>query len=262
MFIPQEKLDELEDATTEGLFDEHAEVEEETEVEEVVEKVTEPVSEPTDEDSVADKARVPYSRFETVNERAIRAEERLKILEEQLKSSGKAESTEEMELPEEWVELYGDSDAAKRAYQLQQKSLERIQEQATERILKDIELRREEQQKAVEENVKAIEENIGKLEETLGRKLSDAEEAAILDIQDEWTPKDAEGNYLSPLIPAEKVYEIYTLRQESANKDKIIARKKVVAVTGSGTESESASANSAFENYRPGVGGLWRDKLN
>lgn len=260
MFIPQEKLDELDEATTEGLFDEHAEVEEEKVEAEVVEKVEEKVSESTDEDSVADKARVPYSRFETVNERAIRAEERLKILEEQLQSSGKTESTGEIEIPEEWVELYGDSDAAKRAYQLQVKSLERIQEQTTERILKEIQTKQIQEKEAAEENLKAIEENINKFEETLGRKLSEAEEAAILDIQDEWTPKDAEGNYLTALIPAEKAYEIYTLRQSSANKDKIIARKKVVAVTGSGTESESS--NSAFDNYRPGVGGLWRDKLN
>ena len=66
MNLTQEELDALNSSSAEGLFDENKEEDEAEEVEEVA-KVEEQVSASTDEDAVADKARVPYSRFETVN---------------------------------------------------------------------------------------------------------------------------------------------------------------------------------------------------
>lgn len=254
MFIPQEELDKLDDVSVEDSFNEHAEVEEE--VEEPVE-VEEKVSESTEEDSVADKARVPYSRFETVNERAIRAEERLAVLEEQAKSSGRAESTEEISIPDEWVELYGDSDAAKRAYELQVKSLERMREESTIKILDEIEKNQAYKQQETERNVEAIDNSLKEFQEEKGIKFTEADESSILDIQDEWTPKDEKGNYVVPLISVEKAYEILTLRQAGAKADKVIARRKVVSITSSGNEGEGSSPS----NYDAKAWGSWQDKL-
>jgi hypothetical protein len=256
MSIPQEELDKLNDSTAEGLFDEHAEVEEETDEEvEEEQQVEEKVSVSTEEDTVADKARVPYSRFETVNERAIRAEERLAVLEEQL-NSNRTESTEEISIPDEWVELYGDSDAAKRAYELQVKSLERMRDESTNRILEDIDKRQTEKQQETERNIEAIDNSLIEFQEEKGIKFTEADESSILDIQDEWTPKDEKGNYIAPLISVEKAYEILTLRQNSAKTDKIIARRKVVSITGSGNEGESSPSD-----YEAKAWGSWRNKL-
>jgi len=256
MPIPQEELDKLND---EPVFnDEPAESEEEPEEVEEPAKVEEKVSVSTEDDTVADKARVPYSRFETVNERAIRAEERLKVLEEQAKSSGKTESTEEIAIPDEWIELYGDSDAAKRAYQLQVSSLERMREESTNKILEDIEKRQLEKQQETERNVEAIDNSLKEFQETKGIKFTEADESSILDIQDEWTPKDEKGNYIAPLISVEKAYEILTLRQASAKADKVIARRKVVSITGSGNEGEGEPQSS---DYDAKAWGSWRSKL-
>ncbi len=261
MNIPQEELDKLNESDTSGLFEEHAEVEEEAPEEEVFEpQVEEKVSESPDEDSVGDKPRVPYSRFESVNERAIRAEERAKILEEQLNARNQsADYDEDISVPEEWTELYGDSDAAQKAYALQVKLNERNISDTTAKILENIETTQAKKAQEEKESLDYIENNIKGLEESIGRKLSESEESKVLDIQDEFTPKDEHGNYIAPLIPADKAFEIYTLRQSTAKAEKSTIRRKVVAATSS--NSEGTGSLKAFENYRPGEGGLWRDKL-
>lgn len=261
MNIPQEELDKLNESDTSGLFEEHAEVEEETPEEEVIEEqVEEKVSESPDEDSVGDKPRVPYSRFESVNERAIRAEERAKILEEQLNTRNQnTDYDEDISVPDEWKELYGDSDEARKAYAIQLKLNEKNAEETTKKVLESIKQEQAEQEQIVQQNLDYIETNITNLEETIGRKLTESEESSILDIQDEFTPKDSDGNYIAPLLDAEKAYEIYTLRGSTAKAEKSQIRRKVVSITNSNSEGESS--NKAFENYRPGEGGLWRDKL-
>lgn len=252
MNIPQEELDKL----NQEPFDGHEEVEEEPE--ETVEPVEEEVSEPSDKDSVADKARIPYSRFETVNEAKIRAEERIKFLEEQLNSK-KEEKTEDVDVPNEWIELYGDNETAREAYKIQLRQLDKIREDATLKAIEEIEKRQTQRKSEQEQNLAYIEEGLKRIETSLGRKLTEVEENTILDIQDEFTPKDEEGNYLAPLLSAEKAFEVYNLRQANSQAKKTIARRKVVSITGASSESESS--DPTFENYRPGVGGLWRDKL-
>lgn len=254
MNIPQEELDKLED--TSGLFEENSQeddamIPDQPAVEEKVSASTE------EEDAVADKARIPYSRFEKVNERAIRAEERLRLLEEQ--SQSKAESNEDVTVPPEWEELYGDSDAAKRAYVLQQSMFDRMREETTEKTLSAIESRQTERQTEIENNLDYIEDNLAELSKNLGRDLTEAEESSVLDIQDEFTPKDDKGNYIAPLLQADKAFEIYTLRRGNATAKTTIARRKVVSITGSSSEGEGS--NSAFDNYKPGASGLWRDQL-
>jgi hypothetical protein len=255
MNIPQSELDKLNDST-DGIFDEH--VEEEPEEEEVIEKVEEEVSASTDKDAVADEARVPYSRFETVNERAIRAEERLKLLEEQVQSKT-TESKVEGEIPEEWVELYGDSDAAKRAYQVQLKINEDLQERATQNAIDRIDSRGKEEREALDRNLESIDSSMKEFSDSLGRKLNDTEENAILDIQDEFTQKDENGNYLTPLLSPEKAFEIHTLRQDKAVSSKKQAKNRVLSVTGASSEGDVS--NSSGKDYNASDWGAWRDKL-
>jgi len=261
--IPQEELDKLNDSTAEGLFDEHAEVEEETE-EEVEEeaKVEEKVSVSTEKDAVEpeETGRIPYSRFEKVNEAKIRAEERLAVLEEQLakKNSNDSDSTE-ITPDDDWIELWGDNEDSRRAYLVDQRRKEKERIETTNRILEEIDTRQTTKQKELQENLNYIDDNIAQFEETLGRKLTEAEESAILDIQDEWTPKDDKGNYIAPLLSAEKAFEVYNLRQTTATAKKSLARKRVVSITGSSTDGESESSSSA--DYDPSAWGSWRKAL-
>ena len=262
MEIPQSELDKLKEADGEQFFDEDASEEETTPEPEVVEKSEEKVSESTDEDSVADKARIPYSRFETVNEAKIKAEARAELLEQQLeearKGSKTVESSTDIDLPEEWVELYGDSDAAKRAYALQIGLNERLIETAETKVFERIQNQAKEEQEMVNKNLEIIEDSLAQFQEKLGRDLTEVEESAILDIQDEFTPKDENGSYVAPLLSPEKAFEVYELRTATAKAHKVQAKRGVVSLTGASSEGD-VSASSA--NYNPSAWGSWRDKV-
>ena len=253
MNIPQEELDKLNDVSVNDIFSENEE-----EQPEVVEEKKEEVSVSPEEDTVADKARIPYSRFETVNEAKIRAEEKVKYLEEQL-ASKRVDTQSDVEIPEEWTELYGDNDVSKRAYQLQLNLNQKFQEEVTQRAFERIENQRTEQEESTKENLKVIDENLAGLSEELGRKLTETEESSILDIQDEFTQKDEQGNYLVPLLPADKAFEILTLRNEKVSFQKKQAKNRVLSATGASTEGDTSTPVGA--NFNPNSWGSWRDKV-
>jgi len=259
MNIPQEELDKLKDAEG-NFFDEDASIEEEATEAEVVEKSEEQVSAST-EDAVKEVGRIPYSRFESVNEAKIKAEARAELLEQQLaeaRNGSKAVESEDVALPDEWVELYGDSDAAKRAYSLQLGLNERLLETAESKVFERLQNREKEEQEMVSKNLEAIEDSLAQFQEKLGRDLTETEESAILDIQDEFTAKDANGKYISELLSPEKAFEVYTLRNTAATAKKVQAKRGVVSLTGASSEGE-VSASSA--NYNPSAWGSWRDKV-
>ncbi len=260
MNIPQEEIDNLNNQPV--FSDNFGEEPEEEEIEEQQEEVEveEKVSESTNEnDSVADDARIPYSRFEKVNERAIRAEERLAMLEEKLNQGETSNFTNEVELPEPWVKLYGDSDASKEAYQLQLQREIELQEKLEQQIFTRMEQRQSEEESRIESNIAQIDEQIEQFENTIGRKLTATEENAILDIQDEFTQKDEKGNYTTPLLSPDKAFEIYTLRQDKAVQAKKQAKNRVLTLTGANNESEPESTSQA--DFNPNNWGNWRNKL-
>lgn len=262
MNIPQSEIDKLNNSTTNGLFDEHIQEEEQVEEKQIKQENKEEVSS-SSEDVVADKARIPYSRFESVNEAKIRAEAKAEMLEQQLiqyQNSKVVETnkSDEIELPQEWVELYGDSEAAKKAYQVQIGFNERLLEQATEKAYEKLTNREREEKEAVNNNLEYIESNLLKFQEKLGRKLTEAEEDALLDIQDEFTQKDENGKYVSDLLSTDKAYEIYTLRNQTAKFAKSQARNKVVSITGASSEGDISTSSVDF---KPNVWGSWRDKI-
>jgi hypothetical protein len=254
MDIPQSEIDKLNESSADGIFGEHDEEEEVKEAEPVVSK--EEVSSSPEKDDVADKARVPYSRFETVNERAIRAEERLRLLEEQQAQT--EEVKVETDIPKEWTELYGDNEEAKRAYGIQLKLNEQMLEQATEKTYERIQGREKEESERVESNLEQIESSLEDFQESLGRKLTEQEESALLDVQDEFTPKGEDGKYVAPLISPDKAFEILTLRQQGAKNSKYQAKNRVVSLTGASSDGDISNPSA---NYNPNTWGSWRDKL-
>ena len=68
---------------------------------------------------------------------------------------------------------------------------------------------------ANEDNLAKIDARLDGLEKYLGRELTEDEEMAILDIVDEYTPKDKKGNYLVPLIPFDYAWKIYEAMKEN-----------------------------------------------
>lgn len=257
MNIPQEELDKLQGLSFMDDESTHEEDESEENDDTQVEEEKGEVSSSTEEDVVADKARVPYSRFESVNERAIRAEERLRIIEEEMAKS-KTVEPEEIDVPSEWIELYGESDEAKRAYQLQLRLNERMQEEAANKAYERISNREKEEKEVLTKNLEYIEDNLDQFEKSLGRKLTEKEESSILDIQDEFTAKDENGKYIGELLSPEKAYEVYELRSQKAKVAKTQAKNRVLGLTGVSSEGDISDTSA---NYRPNVWGGWRDKL-
>lgn len=65
----------------------------------------------------------------------------------------------------------------------------------------------------MEENIAYIDARLAELAEDLGRELTEAEQSVILDIVDEYTPHDEEGNFLCDLLPFEYAWEIYQVKK-------------------------------------------------
>lgn len=63
------------------------------------------------------------------------------------------------------------------------------------------------------DNLAEIDERFEALSAHIGRLLTKEETDDILDIVDEYTPKNENGNYLYPLIPFEYAWEIYEIKK-------------------------------------------------
>lgn len=216
------------------------------------------IEEVTDSTSSEDKAEdvssedeklVPYSRLKTTFEKLEERDSMIASLEERLKSLEESRieaKSEDVDVPREWVELYGDSDVSKRAYQIQLQREMQIEERATERALKILEDREVNQAKVLEQNEEIIDNSLKDLQSTIGKKLTPKMEEDILSIVDEFSPTGSDGKYIS-LFPFDKAYEIYTLRNTQATRSTNNARNQVADLTGNSSQGEADSSGSDFK---------------
>jgi predicted RNA-binding protein len=65
----------------------------------------------------------------------------------------------------------------------------------------------------IEGNIGIIDEQFLELQEMIGRELTEDEQSEVLDIVDEYTPKDKDGNYLCSLLPFDYAWEIYEVQK-------------------------------------------------
>jgi len=228
---------------------------------------------------------VPYSRFSTVLARtkeaervAMEAQFRLEQLERerelersrsQENNFSREESTGEVykgSLPGYWVKLFGDSDASREAYgyelQRQREIEERAEQRAAERALKAVEEKTSYEQQAISMNENIIESRIEDLSLALGRDLTAQEEGALLDIVDEYTPKDEFGNYAGDTIPFEKAWEIYELRTGRQAASMKQARSAATAVTAVQSEGESVGREKDQKDWDPRDWNSYRKRIS
>ena len=208
----------------------------------------------------AEESRVPYTRFKKKEEELAERESQIQSLEERLAEleSRRTESQapDEIDLPREWVDLYGDSDAAKRAYLIQVKREEQLQENAVKKALQQFRDESYQQERQVEENETIIDDELENLQEYVGKKFSAQTEEAILSIVDEFSPTGSDGKYIS-VFPFDKAYEIYELRNSKAQQKTIRARNQVADLTGANSSGEIENADST----RKKGWDSWRDAL-
>lgn len=207
--------------------------------------------------SSEEESRVPYSRFKKVESKLEERDSMIASLEERLAGleSARTESThnsDELDVPKEWVELYGDSDVSKRAYKIQLQREEQLQENAIARALQQFRDEESNQEKQVRENEQTIDENLS----ALGVKLTPKQEEKLLSIVDEFSPTGSDGKYIS-LFPFDKALEIMNLRENKVSNKTNQARTVVADLTGNNSEGEIDSSSADFkrgwDNWREAI---------
>lgn len=206
--------------------------------------------------------KVPYSRFKKAFDARIEAEDAAREAEERYQdllrrqqyqpvSQETQSTTYKGALPSYWVKLYGDSDIAREAYGYELERQAVTEERAEKRALESLRNERETESRAISENEGVIDNRIEDLSAQLGRDLSEKEELALLDIVDEYTPKDRDGNYAGDTIPFEKAWEILEMKQAQQSSSSRRTRSTAAALTGSRTEGEPGANAQANKDFDP-----------
>lgn len=226
----------------------------EPEVEIVPEAVVAAEAEPA-----VEEAKVPKSRFLTMHQRAVEAERRLREFEAERsqQTTEPTQTNEPLQLPDYWVEMFGDSAASMQAFTAEQARLAAIEEKAADRAFERLTNREKEEEARTEEIVQSFDQAFEELGIVQDHEFTDDEQVAILDIVGELSPKDKDGKLIRDfLLPLDKAYEIYSVRNEAKDSGKRAERNQVAALTGARAEgSASASPNTAWQP------GQWRNKV-
>lgn len=232
---------------------------EEAQVEEPVAPVEPSVEEPTEEQ------KVPYSRFKKFHDLAQEAqreaEEWRARAEELERKESPRSASESGDVPSWWSELYGDTEASQKAWKIQERANQQLIEEARQQALEAVQGERQQETERVRTNEEIIDQNLERLSDYAGHELSEREQSAILDIVDEYTPKDDDGNYLGPTIPFEKAWDIYELKQTASKAPRVAARNKVAELTGSPTQGEPSVDQAKNESFNPLDWNAWKKRI-
>lgn len=194
--------------------------------------------------------KVPYNRFKKVLDEKNETASKIQQLEERLsqfESNRQESKPEEVEMPAEWIELYGDGEVAKRAWTVQLKRETDMQERAINLAIDRMRSQQSEEVKAIEENEQLIDSSLTELQSNLGKKFTQKQEEELLTIVDEFSPVGADGKYIS-LFPFDKAYEIYTLRQGVKTQGTVRARQTVADLSNNTSEGEADSTSAHYKN--------------
>ncbi len=199
--------------------------------------------------------KVPYSRFKKFHDAAKVAEEERDYWKQQaeLLKEGQHTTTTTVtdDLPSQWVKLYGDSDASKEAWEVQKQLNAQILEQARQEARESLRDERTAELEREEGNLNRIDEGFDELTDIVGRKLSEAEQSAVLDIIDDYTPKDRNGDYAGEILPFDKAWEIYELKNQVSKVARNTSRDNVAALTGGTTKGDSSVKAEQEKNWNP-----------
>jgi hypothetical protein len=237
-------------------------------------KKEEVTAEPSAEGSAEDEEpkRVTYSRFKNVWSRAEAAEQAAEEAKREADEwRRKAEHREPVEVqnstevPNWWTKLYGDSDASAEAWKVQSRAnaelKDQLVKQAREEALEAVQNERYSEDRRVTENLHTIDSNMEQLEALTGRELTEKEQSAILDIVDDYTPKDNNGDYLGPTIPFEKAWEIYELKTQAAKAPKTQSRDNVAAISASQSQGEPSTTTEKDKSFNPLDWNAWKRRI-
>lgn len=224
------------------------------EVTKVVEEEIKPEVVVTEEAS-AEESKVPYSRFKKFHDAAKEAEAEVAYWKDQAQNHAepvaRPNTLSADEMPAKWVKLYGDSEASQEAWQVQQQLNAEILANARQEALEAVRNERYEEVTRTEQNVEVLDDNFEDLGALVGRDLTDAEQSAVLDIVDDYTPKDRNGNYAGEILPFEKAWEIYELKTQAQRAPKVAARDNVARLSGNQTQGDASNKAEQDKAWNP-----------
>lgn len=214
-----------------------------------------------------EKARVPYSRFENVNKARREAEEeadkwRRRAQELEDSRFERQSETQTGEVPSWWTKLYGDTEQTREAFGIWREGNQQIISQAEQKALEAVKNAQQEEKESERQNLKVLDDHLESVAAIAGHDLSEDEESKILDIIDEFTAKDGDGNYLGAILPPDKAWEIYELKNKVSEAPSKKSRDSVAALTNVPTSGQpSIEQKERDEAYRPGAWGDWEKRL-
>ncbi len=234
------------------------------------ETVVEPEApKPADAETVVpseEESKVPYSRFKKFHDAAKEAEKEAaywrQVAEErqQQRAEPQQQVDSPVEVPSYWRELYGEGEVSVKAWRVQQEANERVKQEAIEQAREAVRNERYEEAARTEENVEVLDSNFEQLSAYIGRDLTDAEQGALLDIVDDYTPKDQAGNYAGPLMPFEKAWEVYELKTQASKAPTVKSRNSVADLTANQSKGEVGITNPDA-NFNPLDWNAWRRRI-
>lgn len=192
------------------------------------------------------------------DEMLIALNERVKVLSETVAARG--EKIESTDVPADWFALYGNTDAAKGAWDMNARMFSDLKEQAKQEAIEEFENR----QRQVIEEQKGYEAFIDSQFESLEDKFdvdltSDAPAARrarreMLELVESLSPKNDEGD-ITDFADFESTFDVYRKTKVSRN-DTTVSRQKEIAAQ-SMQDSGGRSAQST-QKYTPGFQG-WKN---
>lgn len=219
-----------------------------------------------DDEPSVEENKVPYSRFKKYHDEAKEARAdadrlRAELDRERTGSRPRYEATNDGVLPSHWVELYGDSDASKRAWKIQEGREQEIIQRAYEAGQRGAYELESQQREAINSNVATIDDNFEDLSSFVGREITAKEQSAILDIVDDYTAKDDDGNYQGAIMPFDKAWEIYELKQNSGKVAQRKDRDSVASLTANSSRGNADIQAEQDKSWNPLARGTWRSRL-
>jgi hypothetical protein len=236
------------------------EVEEEAPSESVPETPVE--TEPEEAVAETEEEKVPKSRFLTMHQRAIEAEKALRQFEAERANSPEpaAQIATDEDLHRFYVETFGEGELTEKLYQNELARLASIEEKAAERAFERFSKMGEEQEKVISARVESFDRAFEELSVLEGKEFSDDEQVALLDIVEEYSPKDKDGKLIGDyLLPLDKAYEIYKVKHTPVVQAKRTERNQVASLQGA--RSEGASSGSSDADWQPGQDRRWWNKV-
>lgn len=215
-----------------------------------------------------EEQKIPYSRFKTIADQKRQAEdEALEMREKYERLVNERSRPVEAERPvdetilDSFIKMYGDNDNTRKAAQIETDRLSYIERRARDSAEEAYENVRVNETRSLARNEQTIDNHLDDLQSYLGRHLTDDEQTGVLEIVDEYTPKDGDGNYSGDLLPFDKAMEIYEMKNQAQGQSSKRARSNATRLTGGSSEGEPSGVEKRNKEFNPMDWNSYRNRI-